>query len=136
LVVAGFVVWGYFNEQAVLVAVLTCNLTALIWYVLAMVCLFVLRRRDPHMPRPYKVPLYPVLPALVLLMSLFAASIYAWYYQAKTPLVLWLALIMYAVGLIYYFVFARSRLVSAAPEALAARAGHEDQDEGNEKGTA
>ena len=41
LVVAGFVVWGYFNEAAVVVAVLTCNLTALVWYVLAMVCLFV-----------------------------------------------------------------------------------------------
>src|SRR5207302_10748288 len=48
LVVAGFVIWGYYNVDAVLVAVLTCNLTALIWYVLAMVCLFILRRRDPH----------------------------------------------------------------------------------------
>ncbi len=27
LVVAGFVVWGYFNAAAVEVAVLTCNLT-------------------------------------------------------------------------------------------------------------
>src|SRR5207248_3072268 len=78
LVVAAFVVWGYFNEDAVVVAVLTCNLTALIWYVLAMVCLFVLRWKDPHMPRPYKVPLYPVLPALVLVMSLFAAGVYGW----------------------------------------------------------
>jgi ethanolamine permease len=125
LVVAGFVVWGYFNRSAVDTAVLTCNLTALIWYVLAMVCLFVLRRRDPHMPRPYKVPLYPVLPALVLVMSLFAAGIYAWYYHADKPIVLWLTLIMYAAGLGYYVVFARRRLVSAAPEELAARAGHE-----------
>ncbi len=126
LVVAGFVVWGYFNGDAVLVAVLTCNLTALIWYVLAMVCLFVLRKRDPHMPRPYKVPLYPVLPALVLVMSLFAAGIYAWYYQAEKPIVLWLALIMYAVGAIYYFGIARRRLESAAPEELAARRRHEN----------
>src|SRR5262249_17321228 len=34
LVTAGFVVWGYFNERAVTVAVLTCNLAALVWYVL------------------------------------------------------------------------------------------------------
>lgn len=129
LVVAGFVVWGYFNEAAVLVAVLTCNLTALIWYVLAMVCLFILRKRDPHMARPYKVPLYPVLPALVLLMSLFAAGIYAWYYQAEKPIVLWLALIMYGVGAVYYFAIARRRLVSAAPEELSARAGHEDRNQ-------
>jgi ethanolamine permease len=124
LVVAGFVLWGYFNSDAVQTAVLTCNLTALIWYVLAMICLFVLRVRDPHMPRPFKVPLYPVLPALVLLMSLFAAGIYVWYYEDK-PTVLWLTLAMYAAGVGYYVLFARRRLVSAAPEELAARAGHE-----------
>ena len=125
LVIAGFVDWGYFNESGINTAVLTCNLTALIWYVLAIVCLFILRRRDPHLARPYKVPFYPILPALVLLMSLFAAGIYAWYYHDENPIVLYLTLIMYAAGLGYYFVFARRRLVSAAPEELAARAGHE-----------
>jgi len=124
VIVAGFVVWGYFNNEAVLVAVLTCNLTALIWYVLAMACLFILRRRDPHMPRPYKTPFYPVLPALVLLMSLFAAAVYGW---LNKPVVLWLTLLLYAVGLAYYVGFARRRLISAAPEELAARAGHENK---------
>jgi ethanolamine permease len=121
-VVAGFVIWGFFRKGAVLDAVLTCNLTALIWYVLAMVCLFILRRRDPHMPRPYKVPFYPVLPALVLLMSLFAAGVYGWLSEYS---VLWVTLILYAVGLAYYLGVARRRLISAAPEELAARAGHE-----------
>jgi ethanolamine permease len=125
LAIAGFVVWGYFNKSGIDTAVLTCNLTALIWYVLAIVCLFILRWRDPHMARPYRVPFYPVLPALVLAMSLFAAGIYAWYYYDEKPIVLYLTLIMYAAGLGYYFVFARKRLVSAAPEELAARAGHE-----------
>jgi ethanolamine permease len=119
LVVAGFVVWGYFNEAAIMVAVLTCNLAALLWYVLAMVCLFVLRVRAPDMPRPYKVPLYPLLPALVIVMSIVAAGVYGWEQQ---PVVLWLTLVMYAVGLTYYFAFARSRLATAAPEELAARA--------------
>lgn len=123
VVVAGFVVWGYFNEHAVVVAVLTCNLTALIWYVLAMVCLFLLRWRDPNMPRPYKVPLYPLLPALVLLMSAFAAAVYGW---LNEPIVVWLTLAMYLVGLGYHFAIARHRLAAAAPEELAARAGHEN----------
>jgi ethanolamine permease len=52
LVVAAFVVWGFFDEDAITNAVLTCNLTALIWYVLAIVCLFVLRGRYPDMARP------------------------------------------------------------------------------------
>jgi ethanolamine permease len=118
LVTAGFVIWGYFNERAVLVAVLTCNLTALIWYALAIVCLFLLRRQEPDMARPYKVPLYPWLPALVLLMSVCAAGVYGW---LNEPIVLELTVIMYAAGLGYHFVFARRRLALAAPEELAAR---------------
>ncbi len=118
LVVAGFVIWGYFNEAAVLVAVLTCNLTALIWYILAMICLFMLRVKEPHMARPYKVPLYPFLPALVIVMSLFAALVYGW---LNEPVVLWLTLAMYAIGLTYFFGYARTRLATAAPEELTAR---------------
>jgi len=119
LIVAGFVVWSFFNEDAITDAVLTCNLTALIWYVLAIVCLFVLRIRNPEMPRPYKVPLYPMLPALVLGMSLFAAAIYGW---LQKPIVLEMTAGMYGIGLAYYFFFARTRLKSAAPEELAAHA--------------
>ena len=87
---------------------------------LAMVCLFLLRRNEPNLSRPYKVPLYPVLPAMVLLMSLFAAGVYGWLNES---IVLWLTLAMYGVGLSYYFVIARRRLVSAAPEELMARSG-------------
>ena len=122
LVVGGFVVWGYFNNDAVQVAVLTCNLTALLWYAMAMVCLFILRRTDPNLERPYRVPFYPLLPALVLLMSLGAAGVYGW---LNKPIVLWWTLILYSVGMAYYVVFARGRLISAAPEELAARGGHE-----------
>lgn len=119
LVTAGFVAWGFWREQALVYAVLTCNLTALIWYAMAMVCLFVLRKKDPDMPRPYKVPLYPFLPGAVLVMSLFAALVYA---VLQEPVVLYLTAGMYALGLFYYFVYARTRLASAAPEELAARA--------------
>jgi ethanolamine permease len=118
VVIAAFVVWGYYNSDAVTVAVLTCNLTALVWYVLAMICLFRLRYTEPSMPRPYKVPFYPYLPALVLSMSLFAAGVYGW---LNEPIVLWITLVLYAVGMGYHFLIARRRLVSAAPEELAAR---------------
>jgi ethanolamine permease len=117
LVVAGFVIWGYFNEDAVVVAVLTCNLAALVWYALAIICLFLLRKNEPNMERPYKVPFYPYLPALVLVMSLFAAGVYG----EQKPIVLGLTVVMYAGGLAYYFGYARTRLATAAPEELAAR---------------
>ena len=69
------------------------------------------------MDRPYKVPFYPYLPALVLVMSLFAAAVYS----EQLPIVLYLTLAMYAAGLAYYFGYARTRLATAAPEELAAR---------------
>jgi ethanolamine permease len=115
LVIAGFVLWGFFNESAIIFAVLTCNLTALIWYILAMVCLFVLRVREPDMPRPFKVPFYPFLPALVILLSLVSVLIYGWLQQ---PIVIWLTILMYGVGIGYFLLFARGRIVSAAPEEL------------------
>ncbi|HLQ46997.1 MAG TPA: amino acid permease, partial [Planctomycetaceae bacterium] len=118
LVIAGFVVWGYYRDKMISDAVLTCNLAALIWYVLAMICLFILRVKEPDMPRPYKVPLYPFLPALVIVMSLFAALVYGW---LQEPIVLWLTLILYAIGLAYYIGIARTRLATAAPEELTAR---------------
>ncbi|MCC7086101.1 MAG: amino acid permease [Pirellulales bacterium] len=125
LVIAGFVVWGYWNQNAVMVAVLSCNLTALIWYVLAMVCLLLLRVKEPDMQRPYKVPLYPYLPLLVMAMSVFAAVVYAWFY--REGFVLWITIGMYAIGLTYYLGYARTRLVRAAPEELAARVAVENE---------
>ena len=43
--------------------------------------------------------------------------IYGW---LQEPIVLWLTLAMYAIGLAYYFGYARTRLVAAAPEELTA----------------
>lgn len=117
LVIAGFVVWGYFDTQAVVYAVLTCNLTALLWYAMAMVCLIVLRRKEPNMPRPYRVPGYPWTPMAVIVMSLFAAGVYGW---LQAPIVLWLTAGMYALGFVYFLLVARNRLEKAAPEEFTA----------------
>jgi APA family basic amino acid/polyamine antiporter len=35
-----------------------------VFFLLAGASLFVLRRREPHVPRPFKVPLYPLTPAI------------------------------------------------------------------------
>ena len=54
LITAGFVVANLWFDQAVAVAVLVSTLTALIWYILAMGCLFVLRRREPDCSAMYR----------------------------------------------------------------------------------
>jgi hypothetical protein len=81
--------------------------------------------------RPYKVPLYPVLPAAVIVMSLIAACAYGISNRGETlgvsstTTVLLITAVMYALGLAYFMLFARTRLASAAPEELAARASAE-----------
>jgi ethanolamine permease len=52
---------------------------ALTLYALAMFSLFRLRRDEPALPRPFRTPLYPVLPSVALALSLvcLAALAYA-----------------------------------------------------------
>src|SRR5260370_41771333 len=66
LVVAGFVVANLWFADAVGVAVLVSTLTALLWYILALVCLYLLRRRNPELFRSYRAPVSKVLPAGVV----------------------------------------------------------------------
>lgn len=52
---------------------------ALVLYILSMVSLFVLRRQEPQLARPYRAPLYPFSPAVALVLatvSLVAITVY------------------------------------------------------------
>ena len=52
---------------------------ALTLYIVAMISLFALRKNQPNMERPFKVPIYPVFPAVALIIAsicLVAISIY------------------------------------------------------------
>jgi len=119
LVSAGFVVSYFWFKDAINIAVLVSTLTALVWYILAMVCLFLLRRREPHLFSAYTTPLPRLLPALVIVLSAFAAYVYSGIEHGKH--VLWLTIGLYAFGLGYYCFWARARLQAAAPEELAAQ---------------
>jgi ethanolamine permease len=52
---------------------------ALVMYIVSMVSLFVLRIKQPHLQRPFKVPLYPYFPAAALALSLLSLFAIAWY---------------------------------------------------------
>src|SRR5262249_6854018 len=69
LLTAGFVIANLFFKDAIAVAVLVSTLTALLWYILSMGCLFVLRRREAHLFGRYRTPLYRLLPITVVLLS-------------------------------------------------------------------
>jgi len=119
LIAAGFVIANYWFDKAIAVAVLVSTLTALLWYILAMICLYILRRREPNLFQHYRAPVYRMLPIVVIVMSLFCAWVYIGIDHADE--VLALTVVLYAVGLGYYFFWARRRLETAAPEELAAR---------------
>lgn len=42
-----------------------------LFFLLAGISLFILRQREPHVPRPFKVPLYPILPIIFCLTCLY-----------------------------------------------------------------
>jgi ethanolamine permease len=119
LVAAGFVVANIWYASAIAVAVLVSTLTALVWYVLAMLCLYQLRRREPQLFTAYRAPVYRLLPAGVIVLSVFAILAYVRTDQA--PVLVPLAGVLYAVGIGYYLLCGRHRLQQAAPEELVAR---------------
>ncbi len=112
-----FVVFGHFYEKATNVAILISTLAALIWYVMAMICLFVLRRKEPGLFRPYLTPCYPWLPIFVALLSAFVGILYGWAnVQVIVPTVA-----LYVVAIAWYGLWGRHHVLATAPEEVAAR---------------
>ena len=120
LVTAGCVVaniWfpAAINDGAVLVS----TLTARIWYILAIGCLFVLRRREPALFGSYRTPVYRMLPITVVLLSAFAAYVYSGINVKVIPL----TAVMYAVALSYFWFFGQHRVQSSSIESQPSLAG-------------
>jgi APA family basic amino acid/polyamine antiporter len=72
---------------------------ALLFYVLTIIGIFILRRRAPHLDRPYRAWGYPVVPALYVLAALVMMVILLLY----KPLYTWPGLGLVAVGAPIYF---------------------------------
>ncbi|PWJ54281.1 ethanolamine permease [Dyadobacter jejuensis] len=54
------------TDQVIIIAALG----AIVMYIVSMFALFVLRKKEPEMERPFKAPCYPYFPAVALLLSL------------------------------------------------------------------
>jgi ethanolamine permease len=117
MITSAFVVAGLWLKKIMDIAVLVSTLSALIWYILAMGCLFVLRRREPHLFGTYKAPLYRVLPIVVVLLSAFAMYVFSEIAVNVIPL----TATLYGLGLCYFWFRAHGRIQKAAPEELTAR---------------
>ena len=71
---------------------------ALTLYIIAMIALFVLRKNEPEMNRPFKVPFYPLSPFLALVIATFSIIVMT-YYNFK------LALIYFGILIVSFLVF-------------------------------
>lgn len=63
------------TDQLVILSVLG----AAVMYIMSMISLFILRRKEPTLNRPFKVPFYPWFPAIALALSLLALFAIVWY---------------------------------------------------------
>ncbi|MFV8754996.1 ethanolamine permease [Nannocystaceae bacterium ST9] len=92
---------------------------ALISYAMMMISHFVLRSRLPEAARPYRTPGYPLTPAIALVLIVLASSSTVFYGGAAAFGVGGTALV-FLVGLAYFGLYSRHRLIASAPEEEAA----------------
>jgi APA family basic amino acid/polyamine antiporter len=75
----------------------------LVFYILTIVGLFVLRRKWPDAPRPYRAFGYPVLPALYIVMATWICIVLLRYKPQYT----WPGLVLVLIGIPVYFLWSR-----------------------------
>jgi APA family basic amino acid/polyamine antiporter len=75
----------------------------LVFYILTIVGLFVLRRKRPDTPRPYKALGYPVLPALYVVMATWICIVLLRYKPQYT----WPGLVLVLLGIPVYLFWSR-----------------------------
>lgn len=59
--------------------IILAALGAVVMYIISMAALFVLRRKEPELERPFSVPLYPYFPAIALVLSLVCLTAIVYY---------------------------------------------------------
>jgi ethanolamine permease len=82
---------------------------AVLMYLVAMASLFQLRKTDPDLERPFKAPMYPLFPAVAVVLSLVALAAMIWFNLVLTAI---LAVILVA-GWVYFSLTHQQR--AAAP---------------------
>ncbi|HWB86176.1 MAG TPA: amino acid permease [Bryobacteraceae bacterium] len=87
------------------------SIGTLLAFVIVCAGVWVLRRRRPDLPRPFKTPLVPLVPILGIIVSLFL--------MVSLPLDTWLRLVVWLIiGLAIYFGYGRKHSLVASGKAV------------------
>lgn len=79
-------------------AIIIAALGAIVLYIISMISLFILRRKEPDLERPFKVPFYPWFPLIALLLAILCLIAIVWYNW-------WLSVLFFAGLLVTGFIF-------------------------------
>lgn len=93
-VLAGIVPLNFLAEMT--------SIGTLVAFIVVSVGVMVLRRREPELPRGFKVPLYPITPILSIAGC-------AWIIKDLRPVTIYVFLVWTAIVLVFYFLYGRKR---------------------------
>ena len=90
------------------------SLIFLLTFAMVNLSVIVLRRKAPDIPRRYRVPLYPVVPILGIVLNL-ALAVYQFTFQ---PLAWYVTIGWIALGLILFYAYSKERAAAVEPQVL------------------
>ncbi|WP_096200121.1 ethanolamine permease [Bacillus sp. FJAT-45350] len=107
--IVGLILVVMFNPDDL---ILIATFGALVSYISMNLSVLILRKKEPNLPRAYKTPLYPFTPIVSLILAVIAifASVFA------NLTFFFISISIFVIAIVYYFVYARHRINTDAPE--------------------
>ena len=104
-----------YNNNSLTANIVTMSVFgAIVMYIVSMAALFRLRRAEPLLERPYRVPFYPLFPAIALGLALFALAAMIYY----NALLFGVFVEIVAVGYVYFLLTKGARDAAPVDEML------------------
>ncbi|SDF08228.1 ethanolamine permease [Sporomusa acidovorans] len=79
---------------------------SVIMYIISLISLFVLRSKEPEMKRPFKVPMFPLVPTISLIIAVFCVVSLL---VASIDSLIWVA-VAYVLAVAYYFIWGNKNI--------------------------